>query len=252
MSNISEPRQVTDIYKFEGMYAMNVDFQRQEYRVCWDGDWRKPPRLGAFPRVDGAIITLVPHSHGVEQLWIRSQVLHYGADSHIRLLDHSDKSQSEEQFPVCKVAVDNRQRQLIEFEFAILRYLRSKAVPVARVHPDPLADENGVFGFQMEKLFGIGLDCIRKYQTDIIKCLNQIHTNGIVHNDFHPGNILKNHKGEVVVIDFGRSGYVGSKIPPGKRLPWWQGDVYSFEVDKVGLERFFGMSKRLRWQFLSV
>src|SRR5690348_7116088 len=84
---MSKTAQVTDIYKFGDMYAANIDFQRQEYRVSWYGDWRNFPDLGSFPQVPGATVTSISHSPEVDQLWAKSQVLCYGADSHIRLLD---------------------------------------------------------------------------------------------------------------------------------------------------------------------
>lgn len=36
-----------------------------------------------------------------------------------------------------------------------------------------------------------------------IECMLYLHSNNVVHRDFHPGNILKNSKGEWVVTDFG-------------------------------------------------
>lgn len=36
-----------------------------------------------------------------------------------------------------------------------------------------------------------------------IECMSYLHSNDVVHRDFHPGNILKNAEGEWVVTDFG-------------------------------------------------
>jgi serine/threonine protein kinase len=238
---MSKPAQVTDIYKFGDMYAINIDFQRQEYRVSWHGDWRDPPDLGSFPEVPGATVTSIPHSPEVDELWAKSQVLCYGADSHIRLLDQGSDS-SDEQFPVCKVAANDRQRQFISDEFEILRDLGSEAAPAVQVHPEPFLDGKGIFGFRMERLLAIGPDTAVS-KSKFLKCLEQIHEKGVVHNDFHPMNVMKNRQGQLVVIDFGRSGRVGNKIPTEKRSPWWRAELYSFEADKLSLDKFFCMSQ---------
>ncbi|OIW23065.1 hypothetical protein CONLIGDRAFT_605830 [Coniochaeta ligniaria NRRL 30616] len=234
---MSKAAQVTDIYKFGDMYAANIDFRRQEYRVSWQGDWRNFPDLGSFPQVPGATVTPISHSPEVDELWAISQVLCYGADSHIRLLDHGPAS-GDEQFPVCKVATNDRQRRFIGDEFEILRDLGSSAAPAVRVHPQPLLDEKGIFGFRMEKLLAISPDTPVK-KSEFVECLGQIHEKGIVHNDFHPMNVMINGKGQLVVIDFGRSGHIGSKIPMEKRSPWWRSELYSFEADLISLNKFF-------------
>ncbi|GAB1311743.1 hypothetical protein MFIFM68171_01953 [Madurella fahalii] len=173
----------------------------------------------------------------VDELWVKSQVLRYGADSHTRLLDQGSPG-GKEQFPVCKLATNDRQRQFIVDEVEILYDLGSKAAPVVRVHPEPLVDGKGIFGFRMEKLLAIGPDTAVS-KSDFIKCLEQIHEKGIVHNGFHPGNVMINGEGQLVVIDFGRSGRVGSNIPTEKRSPWWRAELYSFEADYISLNKFF-------------
>ncbi len=223
---MSKTAQVTDIYKFSDMYAANIDFQRQEYRVSWHGDWRNFPDLGSFPQVSGATVTFISHSPEVDDLWAKSEVLCYGADSHIRLLDQGP-ARGEEQFPVCKVAADERQRRFIVDEFEILRDLGSNAAPAVQVHPEPLVDGKGIFGFRMEKLLAIGPGSVVS-KSEFFKCLEQIHEQGVVHNDFHPMNVMMNRQGQLVVIDFGRSGRAGNKVPMEKRSPWWRAELYSF------------------------
>lgn len=98
--------------------------------------------LGSFPQVSGATVTSISHSPEANELWAKSQVLCCGADSHIRLLDQGPASR-EEQFPVCKVATNDRQRRFIVDEFEILRDLASNAAPAVQVHPEPLVDGKG-------------------------------------------------------------------------------------------------------------
>lgn len=228
---------MTDIYKSGEMYAVNIDFQRQEYRVSWQGDWRNFPDLGAFPQVPGATVTPITHSPEVDELWAKSHVLCYGADSHIRLLDEG-RAGGEEPFPVCKVAGNDCQRRFIMDEFEILCDLGPKGAPTVRVHPQPLVDGKGIFGFRMEKLLPIGPD-ITVGKSELVKCLEQLHEKGIVHNDFHPMNVMRDGEEQLVVIDFGRAGRVGSQIPMEKQSPWWRAELYSFEADWISLDKFF-------------
>lgn len=242
VSNImSSPAEVSDVYKLGDQYAVNADFERKEYRVAWHGNWRDSPDLASFPQIPGATITPVQHSPQVGQLWARSQVLRYGADSHIRLLDEPHDA-DEEQFLVCKVATDERQRLLIVGELEMLRELGAKGAPVVHVHSELLTDEDGVFGFRMEKLSAIGFDTVIN-EDEIMQCLQRIHEHGVVHNDFHPGNVMRDHAGQLTVIDFERLGRAGAELPKEKRPPWWPADSYSFEADYILLKRFFRLSQ---------
>lgn len=201
------------------------------------------PGLGSFPEVLGANVTHIPHSPEVDELWAKSRVLRYGADFHIRLLEQGSPG-AEEQFPVGKLAVNDRQRQFIRDEFEILRELSSGGTPVVRVHPEPFADDKGVFGFRMEKLLSVDLST-ELDRGELVRCLEQMHDKGVVHNDFNFSNVMRDGEGKLVVIDFGRSGRVGSEVPKEKRPPWWRAESNSFEADYISLNRFFGTFETL-------
>lgn len=129
-------------------------------------------------------------------------------------------SRPQDSFPICKVAVDARQRRLIQGEFDLLRSLSvENAAPVVSVDPHPLVDEDGIFGFQMEQLFKVEQKKLRDRVGDIYDAMTKIHDSGIVHNDFHPGNILQRSNETLTVIDLGRSGRLGCEIPTGKQSP---------------------------------
>lgn len=112
---MSKTARVTDIYKFGDMYAANIHFRWQEYRVAWHGDWRNFPDIGSFPQVPGTTVTSISHSPEVDELWATSQLLCYGADHHITLL-HQAATSGEKKFPFCKVAGNDRQGRLIRDE----------------------------------------------------------------------------------------------------------------------------------------
>lgn len=201
---------ITFVYPFYGQCALNVDHHGREYRVCWSGDWRKPPDLSAFPRVDNATSSSIPHSPGVNELWAASRVLKHGADSHIRVL-----SNCTDDFPICKVAINDRQRRLVQEEVSILRFLsaRSPGIPVAQIHPRLLEDDDGIFGFRMEKLNDVAVEDMATHLDEIKGAVSQLHHAGVIHYDLSPSNIMLNMSGHVTLIDFGRAGYIGDRIP---------------------------------------
>lgn len=128
---------ITFPYPSNNSCTVNIDFEGNEYLLRWDGDWRNLPDLTEF-LVNKASATPIPHSPSIHVLWTTSQVLTHGADSHIRALDSCSDG-----FPICKVAIDDRQRRLLEEEFVLLRRPSSDGVPVVRTHSEPLADAHG-------------------------------------------------------------------------------------------------------------
>ena len=214
---------------------MNIDNDKKEYRISWSGDWRQPPDLRSFPQVE-ASVTPILHSQEVEGLWAKSYVLKYGADSHIRILENDDGGA----FPVIKCGTDNRQRRLIRDEFSILLYLASHDCPVVRVHPEPLTDDAGIFGFRMEKLIEIEVANGQPYAAQIASCMKEIHQKGVIHNDLSPSNVMKSTDGRVTLIDFGRAGYISDWIHPDKRASNVS-EYYSAENDVDHLKTVLGM-----------
>ncbi|OBT74538.1 hypothetical protein VF21_07535 [Pseudogymnoascus sp. 05NY08] len=231
---------ITHAYPINNSPVVNIDFNGEEYLLRWDGDWRKTPDLTSFPIVNNATVTLIPHSERVRELWATSQVLAYGADSHIRILD----SYADE-FSVCKVAIDDRQRRLLQDEFSILQHLSSKDIPVVRVHQEPLTDEQGIFGFRMERLSNMNIDNAAEYISEVAKAFEEVHRSGVVHHDISPSNIMLNQKGKVTIIDFGRAGYIGQEVPSIKAVGKpKEKEIYLVESDISSLERVNGIFLR--------
>jgi serine/threonine protein kinase len=228
---------ITPPYPIDKSSAVNIDFNGDEYLLRWDGDCRETPDLTYFPHVDNATVTLIPQSERVKVSWATSQVLAYGADSHIRILDSCG-----DKFSVCKVAINDRQRQLLQGEFSILQHLSSKDLPVVRIHQEPLADEQGIFGFRMERLSNIDIGVAAEYIPEVAKAFEEVHLTGVVHYDISPSNIMLNQKGKVTIIDFGRAGYIGQEVPSIKAVGKpKEKEIYSVESDNVSLERVNGM-----------
>ncbi|KFZ02471.1 hypothetical protein V500_00183 [Pseudogymnoascus sp. VKM F-4518 (FW-2643)] len=228
------PQPITFPYPIDKSSAVNVDFKGDEYLLRWDGDWKKLPDLTRFPSVDDAFVSLIPHSSNVHKLWTTSRLLKYGADSHIRALDYCTDG-----FPICKVAINDRQRRLLREEFAIVRHLSSNEVPVVRTHREPLVDEQGIFGFRMERLVDIDLANAAEYIHEIEKAIEEVHRGGVVHHDISPSNLMLNQEGFITVIDFGRAGYIGQEVPEVFRAK--ENEIFSVDSDNNALKRIIGM-----------
>ncbi|KAH6881140.1 kinase-like domain-containing protein [Thelonectria olida] len=204
------PQPITDVYPFDKQCAFNVDYEGQEYRVCWSGDWRRQPNLSSFPRVDGVALSPIPHSSEVDELWTASRVVGHGSDSHLRELNNCTDG-----FPICKVAINERQKRLLQEEFSLLRHLSTLhlSLPIVRICLEPFQDEQGIFGFRMEKLYGITLEDLLQYFDEMDTAIKRIHQAGVIHYDISISNIMLNVDGRITLIDFGRSGYIGDQIP---------------------------------------
>src|SRR5690554_2232666 len=91
--------EITQSYEVDEGWAVNIDFNREEYCVCWAGHWEDMPDLTDFPSLQAQPTTAtttstttvsvprIPHSDQVHAVWAKSKPICYGADSHIRLLD---------------------------------------------------------------------------------------------------------------------------------------------------------------------
>lgn len=145
---------ITEAYRFDEKWAVNVDFDRGEYCLCWAGNWRDMPDTTTFPELaGGAAVTQIQPSKEVRRLWAASSHSHNGAESHIRVLVGP-----KEAFPMWKVSVDERQWRLIRDELLILRIQSEAGAPFVAVHRELLTDVDGVFGFRMERLLPVDLE----------------------------------------------------------------------------------------------
>lgn len=224
---------ITFTYPKDNTCTVHIDFKGNEYLIQWNGDWRQLPDLTHFPLVTDATITRLEHSPSVSGIWATSEVLKFGADAHVRAL-----SSCKDGFPICKVAIDTRQRLLLRDEFSILSHLVSQDAPVVRIYPQPLIDEDGIFGFRMERLFEINTETAAEYISEIENAINTIHKCGIVLYDISPSNIMLDQHGRITIIDFGRAGYIGESIPSCKAIGVKPTvELFSVDADQLALDR---------------
>lgn len=227
---------ITDVFPHQGQCAIHVDHQGSEYQVCWTGDWRKCPDLSAFPHLSAATVTEIPHGPATRRIWSASRVIGHGSNAHVRQLQVCD-----DDFPIIKVAINAKQRDLVAEEFRLLRYLATLApsTRIPRTHPEPLREGDRIIGFRMEQLHSIPLGGHLEHFGELEEAVRQLHRIGIVHYDISPSNIMLNASGHVTIIDFGHAGHLGQKIPAEKARPGSPpGARYSIDDDLRSLARF--------------
>ena len=254
-------RQITFPYRRDNRCTVNLDFDGREYLLQWDGDWQRIPDLTQFPSVPNGTVTGIAHSPKVDEIWMTSDVLKFGADAHLR-----ESRTVEDNFPVCKVAINAHQRCLLRDEFFILRFLSTHGLPVVRSCSEPLVDEEGIFGYRMEKLIDIDMDNATKYVPEIEEAVAAIHSVGVALYDISPSNIMLDMQGRITMIDFGRAGYIGEEIPSCKVIgtdPTTK--VFSPQLDSLALNSVIGMlnpfgndskgssprNRKIHWQYQS-
>jgi serine/threonine protein kinase len=90
------------------------------------------------------------------------------------------------------------------------------------------ADRNLQQIVNQEKIAGKDWDAIKKMYGDIVKCVDYLHSKRVIHGDLKPLNIMRNHDGKIVLIDFDAAvfldavdesssnhGNLGSKVSTG-------------------------------------
>jgi serine/threonine protein kinase len=121
--------------------------------------------------------------------------------------------------------------------------LPSNGVPVVRTHREPLINEQGIFGFRIERLVDIDINTAAKYLPEIEKAIDDIHRSGVVRHDISLSNLMLNHEEFIRVIYFGRAGYIGEEVPSykNKGIKPPANAIFSVDSDKNALKETIGM-----------
>ncbi|KAH9898987.1 hypothetical protein F4778DRAFT_181093 [Xylariomycetidae sp. FL2044] len=221
--------------------------QRPDIPCVLARDWRRLPDMSAFPSLQDATASLLEFGPEISKVLNASQVLSHGSDSHIRKL-----AQCSDEFPICKIAIDDRQRRLLQDEFSILQRLSNTPASVVSVHPEPLRDENGIFGFRMENLQRLDSQPLPAILDQTQAAVRALHETGVIHYDLSPSNVMLNAKGHVTLLDFGRSGLTESAISAQKAKPRETAEKYDESLDDNQLPKLFEGIKALRHYYQSV
>ena len=199
-------------------YHCYVDFRRKLYEIYWTGLMQYPD-ISGFPHVSNATVRVVNLSSQMAETWAKSTLVDYGTDACIRCT-HADA------MPIVKIAHPNDTALLrLRYEFDMIRRMSEHSLPIAKVRQRPLTGDNGVYGYQLEALYKIQDSEHNLRMTEIQSAVRKIHAQGFSHGDLTPSNIMKDHRGNIVLIDCSFSGTIGTEIP--SHIPNW---VYGCET----------------------
>jgi serine/threonine protein kinase len=208
--------------------AVSIEYRGVEHVLPWP-DKNRYPTSEILSDSKGQLIP-VQHSPQEHDIWHSSTFVSYGVYAQIRQLN------SETDFPMVKLASRHADaRKHIQNEFRLLRRL-SQIPSVVKIHDVALVDDQGIFGFRMEKLLEIPTEDRPKYICQIQEAVGQVHNAGVAHCDLTFSNIMmKNNR--VKLIDFGLSGTLGETLPQDHLLRRMYGfDTFSTTIDGKRLD----------------
>ncbi len=163
-------------------------------------------------------------------------MLDYGSYAYVRILDKSSR------YPILKIAHrGDAKRHFISREFEMLRLLKTQ--PVVRVHEEPVSDEDGIFGFYMQKLSKISRIELAGRLDDLLDAIERVHEAGIAINGVSISNVMLDAENNITLIDFGFAGPIGQVIP--SFFPPWKSRraLFSVEADNESIDEICKICK---------
>lgn len=204
-------------------YGCYIDVNGLPYAASWTGNWA----VSDFTDTSGlSNFQLSPFQLSAELLtaWKASSPLSFGSHASVRL----DETKP---YPVAKIAHPTaKSRDLVAREFSMMRYL-SKLNAIARTAEEPLIDQDGIFGFRLERLSRVGLDELVDRIAEVESLLDTLHNAGYCHGDCSLSNIMQNEDGKLVLIDLAFAGPIGGNIPNDFPKHLFPADTFTAEID---------------------
>jgi serine/threonine protein kinase len=204
-------------------YGCYIDVGGAPYEASWRGNWAIFDFTNTS-QISDFNLKLVSQSTELSTAWQSSRQLAFGSHASVRVGETVP-------FPVVKIAhPTNKFRQLIERECFIMRDLAAVNA-VAQVADEPLADEDGIFGFRLERLYYVELEDLQRRFKEVSGLLETLHDAGYCHGDCSFSNIMQNKEGRLVLIDLAFAGRLGSEIPEGFPKHLFRRVPYTTNVD---------------------
>ncbi|KAK5109380.1 hypothetical protein LTR62_007046 [Meristemomyces frigidus] len=168
-------------------YQCYVDSANRIWKTFWDGPSMR------YPDLHKTILHPIDLSPEAAAAWSKTKLLALGANAVIRAYEEEKESAH----PILKFAHPNSTaRQLLQHEFEVMQTLSSLCLPgIAKTHPTPLVDEEGIFGFRLQRLYPIPFTEIQNYTRDLQILLEGLHIRGYCHGDVGPSNVMRNSQG---------------------------------------------------------
>jgi hypothetical protein len=211
-------------------YGCYIDVDGVPHEASWTGDW------AIFDFTDPSLIVdfrLLPLQLTTEMstIWKCSRPLAFGGHASVRFEDV-------DRYPVVKIAhPSDKCRRLVEREYNVMRDL-SDLDAVAQVAGEPLADQDGVFGFRLELLHRVELEELQMRFQEVERLLDALHDAGYCHGDCSFSNIMQNQDGKLILIDLAFAGPLGSDIPEEFPKHLFSGSRYTANIDRERIRKW--------------
>jgi tRNA A-37 threonylcarbamoyl transferase component Bud32 len=132
-------------------------------------------------------------------------------------------------------------RTRVQHEHEMILKMAKASIPVPAVSDDLLHDGQGhVYGYRMEVLYPIDFSQLLAIQPEVSAIVEHMHDQGYSHGDLSPSNLMRNEKAELVIIDPGYAGLLGTEIAAFiPRRQYNNLDVFDKSIDHLSIERWF-------------
>ncbi|KAK5699197.1 hypothetical protein LTR17_023450 [Elasticomyces elasticus] len=87
------------------------------------------------------------------------------------------------------------------------------SLPVPKYDSEPLIDKEGIYGYRMQKLHPLDFEKTGQYLSQIEAVLDKVHAMQFSIGDLHPGNVMLNDNGDIILIDLSYAGRLDHAIP---------------------------------------
>jgi serine/threonine protein kinase len=75
---------------------------------------------------------------------------------------------------------------------------------------------------------------------ELLAAIKHLHSLGIVHNDINPANVMVDHEGTLILIDFDSCRYIGEPLrsTETKRTQHWHDPTVDISIEKNDIDAF--------------
>ena len=189
-----------------GGYWCYVESKYAWYRFSWHKTINVPD-LRRFPQVAGCNVSRVRLSREMTRTLRNSETIDHGADSCIRLTSTTG-------LPILKVAHPHAlARDRLRWEFEMLKHMSNCSLSVPKYDPKPLTDSTGIYAYRMQKLHRLDFENLEQYRPQVAAAISRVHAAQVSLGDLHPGNVMLDEEGNVVLIDFSYAGRLNDPVP---------------------------------------
>ncbi|KAK1049804.1 hypothetical protein LTR74_017209 [Friedmanniomyces endolithicus] len=85
---------------------------------------------------------------------------------------------------------------------------------IPKYHPEPLTDDLGIYAYRMQRLNQLDFERLEQYRPKVTAVMLQVHENQLPIGDLHPGNVMLDDKGNIVLIDLSYASRLNEPVPP--------------------------------------